>query len=141
MAIAKATAGRSKDPSTKLGCVITTRDHRILATGYNGLPSGIEETLARYQRPEKYFWFEHAERNAIYSAARQGVSLWGSTAYVTACPCMDCARGLVQSGVARVVAGAELTRKMGFGPDGGWRESFNRTRELFVEAKVHFTLI
>jgi dCMP deaminase len=58
----------------------------------------------RRKRPEKYFWFEHAERNAIYNAARAGIPLKGGKMYVTFLPCMDCARAIVQSGITTVVA-------------------------------------
>ena len=57
----------------------------------------------RRQRPEKYLWTEHAERNAFYNAARIGVSLKNGTLYVNRVPCPDCARGVVQAGISQVV--------------------------------------
>ncbi len=63
-------AQKSKDPSTKVGCVIVNDDNVILSTGFNGFPRGIEEDWKdRWKRPEKYHWVEHAERNAIFNAA------------------------------------------------------------------------
>ena len=56
----------------------------------------IEE---RQERPEKYYWFEHAERNSIYNAARIGVSTKGSKMYMTCgVPCADCARAIINAG-------------------------------------------
>ena len=96
--IAEQVKEKSKDINTKIGTVIVGKDKEILSTGYNSFPRGLNDELSeRQERPEKYFWFEHSERNAIYNAARIGVSLKESTAYLTSgLPCMDCARGLVQ---------------------------------------------
>jgi dCMP deaminase len=100
----------SKDTSTKIGCVIV-RDHRILSTGYNGFPRGCNDAiLERYDRPLKYSWTEHSERNCVYNAAREGIPLMGATAYcVGLFPCTDCARALVQVGIVRLV-GAQPAR-------------------------------
>lgn len=105
LAMAKAFAVHSTDRSRTVGCVIATRNGEVLTAGYNAFPAGVDVTVeARHDRPAKYLWTEHAERNAIYSAAKQGIALAGSTAYVPWFPCMDCARALIQSGVVRLVA-------------------------------------
>ena len=76
-------AQKSKDPSTKVGCVIVGDDNAILSMGFNGFPRGVDEhNSARWKRPEKYNWVEHAERNAIYNAARHGINLFGARAYL-----------------------------------------------------------
>lgn len=56
----------------------------------------------RWERPQKYKYVEHAERNAVYNAARMGIPLKGCTAYVTLAPCADCTRALIQSGIVEV---------------------------------------
>jgi len=69
---------KSKDENTQIGAVIVGKDKEIVSTGYNSFPRGIKDNKKeRQERPEKYFWFEHAERNAIYNAARIGVSTKG----------------------------------------------------------------
>ncbi len=94
----------SKDPSTKVGCVIVGPDREIRSTGYNGFPRGIEDRPERYaDRETKYPLICHAEENAIMHAARIGVSLKGCTAYITWPPCTRCARGLIQVGIDRAV--------------------------------------
>ena len=102
--MARLISERSKDRSTKCGCVIV-RNKRVLATGYNGFPSGTEDydNDAKNERPEKYLWFEHSERNAIYNAASNGVALCDSTAYITCPPCVDCTRALIQSGIVCII--------------------------------------
>jgi dCMP deaminase len=108
MDLAREIATWSRDASTKVGCVIVGTSNQILSSGYNGFPRGVFDRYERYERPAKYLWTEHGERNAIYNAAREGVSLKGSTLYVTCVPiklfpCADCMRGAIQSGVTRVV--------------------------------------
>jgi dCMP deaminase len=98
----------SEDRDFQVGCVIVDPvGQQVRTTGYNGLPRGVSALDdARFDRAsgEKFFWIEHAERNAIYNAARTGVSLVGCTAYVNRFPCADCGRALIQSGIKRVVA-------------------------------------
>jgi deoxycytidylate deaminase len=76
LGIAEQVKLKSKDESTQIGAVIVGIDNEILSTGYNSFPRGMDDSKKeRQERPEKYFWFEHAERNVIYNAARIGVSL------------------------------------------------------------------
>lgn len=103
IALAAHIAAWSKDPSTKVGCVVVGPDREIVTTGYNGFPRGVDDDPKRMERPAKYLWTSHAEENAVAHAARIGVSLKGCTAYVTHSPCSRCARGLIQAGVRRVV--------------------------------------
>lgn len=89
---------KSPDRSTKVGCVITTEDNVHVASGYNGLPRGIDDDDRFHVRPDKYFYFEHAERNAIYNGARTGARMdLAHTLYITWLPCSDCARAIVQA--------------------------------------------
>ncbi len=112
LAICRVVATRSKDPGTQLGCIIAGPAHEIRSTGYNSFPRGIKDNQAeRRERPEKYLWIEHAERNAIYNAARAGTALEGCTLYVELMPCMDCARAIVQSGIRAVVVDADRMQK------------------------------
>lgn len=131
MSMARLAATRSKDRSTKVGCVLVGADNEVVSTGYNSFPRGInDDAPERHERPEKYKWTEHAERNAIYNAARIGASTKGTRAYVPWFPCMDCARALVQAGVVEVV---------GIKPDmmdARWGEDFARAETLFAEAGV-----
>jgi dCMP deaminase len=132
--IAEQVKEKSKDNNTKIGAVIVGKDKEILTTGYNSFPRGLNDELSeRQERPEKYFWFEHAERNAIYNAARIGVSLKESTVYLTSgLPCMDCARGLIQSGVKKIVCKQNCTTKN----KDKWLEQQERSLILFSECGV-----
>jgi dCMP deaminase len=97
----------SKDPSTKVGCVLVDPVSRtVVAVGFNGIPRGVHDYGYRLDtRPEKYEWIEHAERNVVLDSARRGVRTQGLWAYMNFAPtpCSDCARAFIQAGIAKVI--------------------------------------
>lgn len=104
MRLAHEIADWSKDPSRGVGAVVVGPDNEIRSTGYNGLPRGVCDHGERYTPAgDKYTWISHAERNAIYNAARMGTSLEGCTMYIPWFPCADCTKGIIQSGITTVV--------------------------------------
>lgn len=129
---AKYIATWSKDKNTKVGCVIVNDDNDIISRGYNGFPRGAndDDHPERYERPAKYMWTEHAERNAIYNAAREGVSLRDTNAFVTYFPCVDCTRGLIQVGVKKI-----YSPKPDFEHE-KWGESWTKAYEMLIECGV-----
>lgn len=93
----------SKDPNTKVACLlISPEDGVVLSTGYNGFPRLFPDTKEHWERPTKYLYVRHAERNAIDNAARKGVSVEGCVAVVNKFPCKDCAGSLAQVGCTDV---------------------------------------
>lgn len=95
----------SKDTNRKNGAVIVDTDNIVVSMGYNGFPRDCNDSIeCRYERPDKYLFTEHAERNALYHAARHGVSLKECRMYMTMFPCSDCARGIIQTGITRIIA-------------------------------------
>jgi len=128
--IANEVATWSKDPGTKVGAVLVL-DRRIIATGYNGFPQNIEDTIERYSNRElKLAYTVHAEVNAILNAAKNGATTNGSTLYVTFSPCVSCATSVVQAGVSTVVCPCVSTA-----PE-RWRNSFQLGQDLLMEANV-----
>ena len=92
-------ASWSKDPKQQVGCVLTDERNRIVATGYNGLSSGIDE----YNEEDRLALTLHAEENAIFTSNRNF-----HTAYVWPyLPCSLCAARLAQAGVQRIVSKRE----------------------------------
>ena len=157
----------SKDQSTKVGAIIVGDDNEPLSNGFNGFPRGVKEAKTpkwhdmwvksmspetvkeferqeaelrkRWERPTKYLYTEHAERNAIYNAARVGTKLAGSTLYMNfyPLPCAECARGVIQAGIKAVV-----------GPDRPfpgvgkqWEESMEVSKTMFQEAGVEIQVV
>lgn len=103
----------------KVGAILV-KDKMIISDGYNGTPAGFEnvcEDAAGATKP----YVLHAEANAITKVARSNNSSDGSTLYVTASPCVECAKLIIQSGIRRVVFndlyrlcdGIELLRRAG----------------------------
>jgi dCMP deaminase len=122
---------RSTDTSTKVGAVIVGPDKEVRSTGYNGLPRGTKDSEERLSRPAKYLWTEHAERNAIYNAARVGTSTKGCSLYVQLHPCVDCARAIIQSGIIEVhCPPIDETNPR-------WNESMNVSKEMMLEAGIN----
>jgi dCMP deaminase len=120
----------SKDPSTKCGCVLV-RERRIISTGYNGLPSSLSDKLDRYtDRDFKLSVIIHAEKNALFNAAKNGATTEGSTLYVTWPPCSQCASAVTQAGVSTVVCPDPNS-----GPE-RWVENFTLANDLLYEAGV-----
>lgn len=126
-------AAKSKDKRTHIGAVIVGKDNEIKSTGYNSFVRGLNDNLPeRQEKPEKYYWFEHAERNAIYNATLIGTSLKGSKMYTNGIPCMDCARGIVQSGILEVIVDEAWEK----GNSQGDLEHSKRTLQMFEEVGV-----
>ena len=125
----------SKDPSSKIGCVAIGDKGQVLAQGYNGFPRNISDNERLHERSVKLKYVVHAEMNTIFNAAFSGISLEGSTFYVVGLPCCsDCAKGIVQVGVKRVVMPKqEITDR--------WKESWALTEAMFTEAGVGFEFI
>ena len=102
--LARHVATRSKDPSTQVGAVIVDPQHNVRALGYNGFPRGVADTADRLaDRELKLMLTAHAETNAVYAAARMGVSTEGCTIYLSSLPpCADCSKAIIQAGIIRV---------------------------------------
>ena len=89
----------------KVGCLIV-KDTHIIAEGLNGTPRGFDNNCAYVGHVDHYYTKPevlHAESNAITKLARSTNSSEGATLYVTCCPCFDCAKLIIQSGIERVV--------------------------------------
>ena len=81
---------------------LLVKDKMIISDGYNGTPSGFENVCEDENDKTKPYVL-HAEANAISKVAKSGNSSEGSTLYVTASPCIECAKLIIQAGIKRVV--------------------------------------
>jgi dCMP deaminase len=127
-------AARSTCIRRQVGAIIV-KDKRILTTGYNGVPTGIEHCTAKsclraiHKVPsgERHELCRglHAEQNAIIQAAMHGVSIQGSDIYVTHHPCSICAKMIINSGIVKVYYHGEYND-----PVAG---------EMFIEAGISVT--
>lgn len=81
---------------------LVVKDKMIISDGYNGTPSGFENVCEDDNNVTKPYVL-HAEANAISKVAKSGNSSEGSTLYVTASPCLECSKLIIQAGIKRVV--------------------------------------
>lgn len=104
MDLANGVATRATCLRRKVGCVVVGPDHRVLVTGYNGSPAGAAHCLdvGCLMVEGHCVRTNHAEANALATAAMHGVSLKGSTVYVTTQPCFTCGKLLDGAGVKEV---------------------------------------
>ncbi len=89
----------------KVGALVV-KDKMIISDGYNGTPSGFENICEDNNNTTKPYVL-HAEANAITKLARSSNNSDGATLYVTASPCLECAKLIIQSGIRRVVYGED----------------------------------
>jgi dCMP deaminase len=132
----------SKDPNTRVGAVIAGPDRTIRTSGFNGFPRGIADSVVRLTvRDTKLRLMVHAERNAICSAARNGIATSGCTLYIAATddsglvwggpPCTACTIELIQAGITRVIAYRQKSPSK-------WHDDLMFARSLLSEAGVSY---
>ena len=101
MQIAETVATKSKDPSSKMGCVIVDPRKRVVSLGYNGMLQGADESkMTLSERPMKYYFAIHSEMNALIFAHQD---LTGCTVYNRVATCENCLKYCLQAGIKRFV--------------------------------------
>ena len=129
-------AMKSPDPSPQNGAVIVAHDG-VTVSDCNRFPDKVKLNPERLERPLKYQFIEHAERNVIYKAASLGVSTAGATMYVPWFACSDCARAIIQAKIAHVVGHQRMADNT---PD-HWKESIANAMIMLTESGVKMTMI
>jgi dCMP deaminase len=133
-------AGQSShDPHTHIGAVIVSPDGRISALGSNQFPYAVHQTAPRLERPAKYQFIEHAERNAIYRCAWTGYSTNGATMYTDGFACVECARAIICAGITTVVSHQAAIDQMKL--TGRWSESVQTGIQIMTEAGVKLVTV
>ena len=128
--LAELVSGWSKDPSTKVGAVISDENNRIVSIGYNGFPQDISDDNRLQDRDTKYKIIVHGEMNAILFANK---SLQFCTLYTYPfMPCPRCASTIIQTGIKRVVSYNNMPER--------WKDEFELSKLLFKEAGIELKL-
>jgi dCMP deaminase len=132
---AREVARLSPNRVRQVGAVLVAEDGRQSLACCNSFPKGVRDLDERHAGDGRFVWMEHAERNAIFEAARRGLATERATLATTFFPCIDCARAIVQSGIAFL-----CTPPPDYS-DAVWGESFRRSRVIIEEGGVqmHFT--
>ena len=134
ISLARHISAWSRDPSSKVGCVLVDDRVVVVGMGYNGFPRGVTEFAARYEdRPTKHLYVQHAAAKAVLNASGP---VKGTVAYVTHPPCASCAGLLIQAGVRKIIAAvpdATMTPRL--------KASFKAAREMAAEAGVELLYV
>ena len=129
-------ASKSKDKSTQIGAILV-RDGVLISEGYNGICRKVQDNVKeRNERPEKYHWYEHGERNSIFNAARNGIKILGCIMYTQYPHCTDCARATIQSGIVEVVFHKQWCNIWEKIKQGKWVGHDDRTLTMFKESGI-----
>jgi len=123
---------KSKDPSTQNAALLTEQGSGIIAIECNNMPDKVQQTDNRWERPIKYHYVEHAERNVLYKAIKMGMATQGLTMYCPWYSCSDCARAIIQCGIKRIIGHKEYFDRT---PD-RWKESCAIGIEMMQEAGI-----
>lgn len=129
LARAVAAASRSPNEIRKVGALLVTANGGEIA-GCNTFPPGVRNLPERVVGDNRFIWLEHAERAAIFEAARRGLATDGGTLMSTYFPCTDCARAIIQAGLKSVA------RPRPEFDDPVWGESFRTYAALLAEGAV-----
>ncbi len=126
----------SQDPHTHNGAGLVTRHgHHVWAA--NRFPEGVIIAADRLERPNKYRFIEHAERNVIFKAAQHGFATNGATLYCPWFACADCARAIICAGISRVVGHI----KPRLHTTERWQATIELADHMLREAGVQITLL
>ncbi len=129
MAIALRAASRSPNRVRQVGAVLVTRDGTEIVA-CNTFPAGVRDIEERHAGDGRFVWMEHAERHAIFEAARRGTATAGAHMTTTFFPCIDCARAIVDAGIVCLDAPAPAF------DDAVWGASFERSQIILNEGEV-----
>ena len=129
-------AAVSRDPSTQNAAKLIRLDSpwSVNLWNVNQFPAGVQELPERWERPEKYSFIEHAERNVIYTAARAGVKTDGLAMVCCWAACTDCARAIVQAGIKTLITHRE-------GDNGTWGDSIRIADDILKEGGVEVIVV
>lgn len=132
-------ANLSPDPSTQNSAVLCREalfgGVDVLTPTYavNEFPRGVKYEDSRWERPIKYSYVEHAERNCIYIAAKKGIAALDTVMVSPWAACADCARAIIQSGIFKIVTLEPTERDT----HERWHESVEIGNQMLDEAGVH----
>lgn len=135
MNLARLAARQSPNRVRQVGAAISICGLDEIVSACNTFPYGVSDLDWRHEGDGRFVWMEHAERNAIFLAARAGKKLEGATIASTFFPCIDCARAIVQSGITCLATSAPDY------DDPVWGTSFARSKIILEEGGVDIMIV
>lgn len=129
-------AQEGTNPSTQNGAILINDKGEVLVAEKNNFSDNVAETPERLSvKPTRYRYGVHAERNVIYRAAKAGIKTNGLTMVCSWAACMDCAQGIIQSGIKRLV-----THKQALDRSGNWQDEIDTAFAMLREAGVEIII-
>jgi dCMP deaminase len=125
-------AERSNHGSTHTAALIVDKNGKVILKGKNILPPGVEEKKERFRGENKHIYPNHAERDVIYKAARDGISTKNLTMIMPWLPCIPCANAIISSGIKKLVVHKQMIERT----REGWEEELTNAVQIMKEAKV-----
>lgn len=135
---AYAVATNSPDPSTQNGAVIYDARDQLLGIGWNDFTRGIVPTPDLFERPKKYDFIEHAERNALFDCFGREFPPDGGTLVCTWKSCADCSRAIIESGIKRLIYDA---RHDPVAHSGSWGTNMDHGEQMMHAAGIEIITI
>lgn len=126
----------STDKETWVGSIIID-NNKIISKGANRFAPKVKQTKDRMQRPKKYFCQDHAERNAIFLAAKNGIKLNGTTMIMPWIPCSACANAIITSGIKSLITDYEECIKTPL----DWINEFKESISMLLETKIKIIVV
>ena len=134
MPAALVAAAASPNRIRQVGAVLVTQDGTQIAA-CNTFPAGVRDLPERHDGDGRFVWMEHAERHAIFAAARRGLATAGGHLTTSFFPCIDCARAIVDSGIVCLDTPAPAFA------DPVWGPSFERSQIILQEGGVEIRVV
>lgn len=128
-------ATESPDPSTQNAAIILNNAGAVIGMGVNKFPAHVIQSADRWERPKKYHFIEHAERNAIYDASRNNLITSNMTMVCPWAACSDCARAMIEIGITHLVTHKQVHDL----PSHRWMESIDYAFQMFKEVGLEVT--
>ncbi len=119
----------SKDPNTRVGCVIFNNDFEILSRGINEFPINLLNTPQRWERPSKYNYVIHAEINAISNCLKNNIDITNCNILTTLFPCHECLKFIVQCGFNKIYSPNPIFKDK-------WKKSYEISNEIINELDI-----
>jgi dCMP deaminase len=135
MRLAHQAARLSPNRVRQVGAALVAAQGGTVIARCNTFPRGVRDLPERHEGDGRFVWMEHAERNAILEAARHGIATADATLATTFFPCIDCARAIVQSGIAHLCTPAPDYS------DAVWGDAFRRSRVILEEGGVEMHVV
>lgn len=125
-------AKNSPDPTRKVGAILV-KDNKIISEGFNDFVNISNKKPEFLEKPLKYFYLEHAERNAIFNAIKNNINISDSILYVNWFPCSDCVRSIIACGIKEIITPPKPTGRT-------LQASFDAAENMLNNSNIKITI-